>query len=274
MVRLDWVSTEDGSHILTAGVATNIYMYTQVSLDPALQNVALMKDSESTLRRPSLRKASSLIRWVCTRVLELDSADGLPPIPTTLSWARDGLLIVGMHSEMRVYNQWNLHRKNGTDAVIPRKKSSEILTVAISQSHLMLDQLQRKKDVPVNKGRLLMDLVNKGFPNKDSNSSVLEALSGEGLFETARLASPILPQYHPKQLIVLLNAGKTKRVKAILLNVLIALKQRQVSVHNPLSRAASMRRMSTVDIVGDGAVEGGQVCIFVLVSLCKRSFRC
>ncbi|KIH47070.1 hypothetical protein ANCDUO_22873, partial [Ancylostoma duodenale] len=29
MVRLDWVSTEDGSHILTAGVAANIYMYTQ-----------------------------------------------------------------------------------------------------------------------------------------------------------------------------------------------------------------------------------------------------
>lgn len=63
--------------------------------------------------------------------------------------------------------------------------------------------------------------------NKETNSqpsSILDAISAEGLFEAARLASPILPQYHPKQLIVLLNAGKTKRVKAILLHVLIALK--------------------------------------------------
>lgn len=121
-----------------------------MSLDPAQQNVALMKDSEITLRRPSLQKASSLVaqsrsqsrlvrfmikrgfcldycrirnsyrlplksRWVCTRVLELHSSDGLPPVPTTLSWARDGLLIVGMQSEMRVYNQWNMQRKSTHD---------------------------------------------------------------------------------------------------------------------------------------------------------------
>lgn len=70
----------------------------------------------------------------------------------------------------------------------------------------------------------------RAFSNKEANSSVvLDALSGEGLFEAARLSSPILPQYHPKQLIVLLNAGKTKRVKAILLHVLTALKVRSYS---------------------------------------------
>ncbi len=42
------------------------------------------------------------------RCLELSSADGLPPMPTALTWVRDGMLIVGMQSEMRVYNQWNL----------------------------------------------------------------------------------------------------------------------------------------------------------------------
>ncbi|KJH47115.1 hypothetical protein DICVIV_06823 [Dictyocaulus viviparus] len=131
--------------------------------------------------------------WKCSvmldsfRALELDSVDGLPPIPTSLSWARDGLLIVGLQSEMRVYNQWNLQKGNKVDQTLT-------------------------------------------FSNKDTNSlSVLDALSGEGLFEAARLASPILPQYHPKQLIVLLNAGKTKRVKAILHHVLIALKPRQIN---------------------------------------------
>ncbi|ETN78849.1 hypothetical protein NECAME_10074, partial [Necator americanus] len=267
MVRLDWVSTEDGSHILTAGIAAYIYMYTRVSLDPAQQNVALMKESETTMRRRSLRKASSLVahahcysrltRWICTRILELHSADGLPPIPTTLGWARDGLLIVGMQSEMRVYNQWNLQRRNSEQAMTRRETNPQVLTLAISQSHSMLDQLQRKKDMPSSKSRLFLDLMNKTYSNKESNSSmVLDALSGEGLFEAARLASPILPQYHPKQLIVLLNAGKTKRVKAILLHVLKALKRRQVSVHNPLSRAASIRRMSTVDGVDEGDTEG------------------
>lgn len=53
---------------------------------------------------------------------------------------------------------------------------------------------------------------------------VLEAISEEGLFEAARLASPILPQYHPKLLIELLNSGRTRMVKAILLHVLKSLK--------------------------------------------------
>lgn len=45
---------------------------------------------------------------MCIRTLELQSADGLLPLPTSISWVRDGLLIVGLNSEMRVYNQWNL----------------------------------------------------------------------------------------------------------------------------------------------------------------------
>ena len=37
-----------------------------------------------------------------------------------------------------------------------------------------------------------------------------------GIFEESRCLTPMLPQYHPKQLIGLLNFGKTSRVKAIL----------------------------------------------------------
>jgi len=37
-----------------------------------------------------------------------------------------------------------------------------------------------------------------------------------GLFEASHLACPVLPQYHPKQLIELLNSGKIRWVKAIL----------------------------------------------------------
>lgn len=52
------------------------------------------------------------MRWKCIRTLELQSMDGQPPISTAMSWVRDGLLIVGLNSEMRVYNQWNLTNKS------------------------------------------------------------------------------------------------------------------------------------------------------------------
>ncbi|CAI5454852.1 unnamed protein product [Caenorhabditis angaria] len=266
MVRLDWVSTEDGSHMLTVGLGSKIYIYTQVSQDPAQQNVSLMKESETSLRRPSLRKASSLLpnmqphsrltRWVCCRVLTLDSADGLPPIPTTLSWARDGILVVGMQSEMRVYNQWNFcpeEQKEVASTEIQRRSTNpQIVSLPVSTSHSMLDQMTKKKEaMATSRSRVFLDLVttisHKTHHKENDSQIVVDMLQSEGVFEAAHLCSPILPQYHPKQLIVLLNAGKQKRVKAILLHVLSSLKQRQVTVHNPLSRAASIRRMSTVD---------------------------
>lgn len=37
-----------------------------------------------------------------------------------------------------------------------------------------------------------------------------------GLFEASHIACPVLPQYHPKQLMELLNSGKIRWVKAIL----------------------------------------------------------
>ncbi|CAJ0582912.1 unnamed protein product, partial [Mesorhabditis spiculigera] len=243
MIRIDWVSTEDGGHILTVAVASKIYLYTQVSQDQAQKNVVAMRDTEVSIRRPSLRKSSSLAapehmqnkltRWVCTRIFDLNSADGLPPLPTSLQWARDGILIVGMQTEMRCYNQWNLKPKQAPKAVAPlpvnaKRKGTGTSTLGISPSHSMLDQLGKKtKDHDRMRTKLLIEAAKHSHtaapipdlePSEEQN--LVEAFSGFGLFEFARNASPILPQYHPKQLLVLLNAGRTRRVKAILLHVL------------------------------------------------------
>ncbi|EGT40330.1 CBN-RBC-1 protein [Caenorhabditis brenneri] len=261
IVRLDWVSTEDGTHMLTVGMGTKVYIYAQIGQDPAQQNVTLMRESETTMRRPSIRKASSLLpniqphsrftSWICCRVLNLDTADGLPPIPTALSWVRDGILIVGMQSEMRVYNQWNFkNTEEKAKKAIP-SANPNIVSLTVSTSHSMLDQLTRKKEALVSsRSRVFLEFVNtmhKTHPKENESQTVLDILKSEGVFETARMCSPILPQYHPKQLIVLLNAGKKRRVKAILNHVLTSLKQRKGAAHNPLSRAASIKRMSTVD---------------------------
>ncbi|KAK0411859.1 hypothetical protein QR680_005883 [Steinernema hermaphroditum] len=269
-VWLDWVSTEDGSHILTVGVGTHIYIYTQVSQDTAQRNVVMMKDTHD-VRRPPLRKASSLVNpddlksrlvcWQCIRVLELDSADGLPPFPTTMCWVRDGLLLIGVHSEMRVYNQWSLSTRTTVATPRPEKEKMKppVATIApslslnLSRSHSMLDQLSKRPKFDHSSGtKMIKEIMNRVMSTRDLQEmvfdDVVEAVSDEGLFEAARLASPILPQYHPKQLIEMLNSGKTRRVKAILLHVLRILKRKSAGGANALTRGASIRKLSSVDL--------------------------
>ena len=97
----------------------------------------------------------------------------------------------------------------------------------------------------------------------DSLSS-LPMLYDSGLFDAARFANPVLPQYHPKLLTELLNCGKIRRVKAILAHLVRCIsssdgvqtisaddyadnsaksaRPRSVSMHNdsdPLTRDAS-----------------------------------
>lgn len=47
-------------------------------------------------------------------------------------------------------------------------------------------------------------------------SEEVSEISVSGIFEASHIASPVLPQYHPRQLMELLNSGKIRRVKAIL----------------------------------------------------------
>ena len=51
---------------------------------------------------------------------------------------------------------------------------------------------------------------------KSDSVSGIHIIEDCGLFDASRLANPVLPQYHPKQLIELLGFGKIRRVKAIL----------------------------------------------------------
>ncbi|XP_074030533.1 rabconnectin-3 alpha isoform X2 [Leptinotarsa decemlineata] len=219
IVQLDWVSNEDGSHILTVAVGSKIMLYTPLSTDLAQANVKAMKESLNNYR-PILRKASSLaqpmfvddFKWMTLRKIELQTADGLPALPMHISWVRDGILVVGMDSEMHVYTQWTPQNpalqqsqscetdgKNGRDVDFRtltqenQKKLAAVPTLGrISSVNLQI--LDRKR-------------------NKEPN---LDYMPDYGLFEASRIACPVLPQYHPKQLMELLNSGKIRWVKAIL----------------------------------------------------------
>lgn len=288
IVRLDWVSTEDGSYILTVSVGPKIFLFSPVSENLAQKNVALMHESESHHRRHILRKASTiaapplskLIRWMNTRTIELDSADGLPALPLMLSWIREGILVVGMETEMRVYNQWNIqasgHQEDGENTVDSSKQTSMLsksialagLKSSISPSQSVLDlkkikdfsnKRQIAKKMPrvlsalnVAKQQLLIPrhfnhVVNTGPNTNVAQDSLLTWIKEEGLFEAARLATPLLPQYHPRLLMELMYAGKTRRVKAILLHVLRFVREKMQLHREALQKQRSSDKSSMSD---------------------------
>ncbi|EDW86373.1 uncharacterized protein Dwil_GK17684 [Drosophila willistoni] len=255
LVQLDWVSKEDGSHILTVAVGSKILLYTPVSSDIAQANIKAMKESRS-VHRPILRKASSLaqpnfvdeIRWMKLRQIDLQTADGLPPLPMQISWVRDGILVVAMDSEMHVYSQWKPHygslyvgngglgsasedlpdtrnlrdedlRSLANESTQLRLKNvaSMPLISKVSTANLQLLSHDKKRRLGPGAGNASMANMNgaAGGHHQDEPTSD-DYMTDFGLFQASRIACPVLPQYHPKQLMELLNCGKIRWVKAIL----------------------------------------------------------
>ncbi|GLV44690.1 Rabconnectin-3A [Carabus blaptoides fortunei] len=218
IVQLDWVSNEDGSHILTVACGSKIMLFTPLSTDLAQANVKAMKESIN-INRPVLRKASSLaqpmfvddFRWMTLRKIELETADGLPALPMQISWVRDGILVVGMDSEMHVYTQWkpqNVTTKPNVNQEQEQKNVRDIDLRTLTQEN------QRKlTSIPSRISSVNLQILDRKRVNKEVN---LDYMPDYGLFEASRIACPVLPQYHPKQLMELLNSGKIRWVKAIL----------------------------------------------------------
>ncbi|XP_014484134.1 PREDICTED: dmX-like protein 2 [Dinoponera quadriceps] len=235
LVQLDWVSKEDGSHILTVGVGSKIMLFTPVCSDLAQANMKAMKESQSN-NRPILRKTSSLaqpqfvdeIRWMKLRKIELTTADGLPPLPMQISWVRDGILVVGMDSEMHVYSQWkpnpkndcfhsNLQHQESDEFQASRNlRDEDLRTLAHETSQRRLANVSSMPHLSRVSSINLTMLDAKKKRGMQNESLSFDYMPDYGLFEASRIACPVLPQYHPKQLMELLNSGKIRWVKAIL----------------------------------------------------------
>ncbi|XP_031780869.1 dmX-like protein 2 isoform X2 [Nasonia vitripennis] len=237
LVQLDWVSKEDGSHILTVGVGSKIMLFTPVCSDLAQANMKAMKESQSS-NRPILRKTSSLaqpqfvdeIRWMKLRKIELTTADGLPPLPMQISWVRDGILVVGMDSEMHVYSQWkpnpkkdclhsSLQAQQDSDEFQASRnlRDEDLRTLAHETSQRRLANVSSMPHLSrVSSINLTMLDAKKKRGMQNEGPVNLDYMPDYGLFEASRIACPVLPQYHPKQLMELLNSGKIRWVKAIL----------------------------------------------------------
>ncbi|XP_064153309.1 dmX-like protein 1 isoform X1 [Anguilla rostrata] len=198
-VHLDWVSREDGSHILTVGVGSKLQMFGLLSGKPAELGL-----SEGGVQRPS--------RLVLLRSVDLvSSVEGALPVPVSLSWVRDGILVVGMDCEMHVYSQWQPPAKppdadaagSATSLTGPAKRTPE-------NGRGLAPPPPRKALT-----RSMTSLAQK-LSGKRTVYDLPEEMEDSGLFEAAHQLFPTLPQYHPFQLMELMDLGKVRRAKAIL----------------------------------------------------------
>lgn len=203
LVHLDWVSKEDGSHILTVGVGSNIFMYGRLS-GIVTDNVN-SKDGMAVITLPlgGSIKQGIKSKWVLLRSIDLvSSVDGTPSLPVSLSWVRDGILVVGMDCEMHVYAQWKHAVKFGdgeTESSVFEETSGHHLPGSVDT------KLLAKKTGVVD-----------GTKTVDDVFATSAGIQDGGLFEAAHSLSPTLPQYHPTQLLELMDLGKVRRAKAIL----------------------------------------------------------
>ena len=280
MVQLDWVSTEDGSHVLTVGVGSKIMMYAQVSNEmvqesqtgkhaeiPSKGKISVNEQVGDRLsRRARLQKSKSMVveeyqevlQWMKLRCIELTTADGLPPLPMHISWVRGGILVVGMDNEMHVYSQWRWAQGNSDMVSIEKPEESDVRD--LEDMNLMTIDLQKDSVFQKNKSfsslkssfsvpnfkrfatnvfrreskaktstNLRRNEKSKTSLERSESSVSLTVIHELGLFEAARQANPVLPQYHPKSLMELLNFGKVKRVKAILAHLVRCIAGKEVS---------------------------------------------
>uniref|UniRef100_A0A8D2MGG2 Dmx like 1 n=1 Tax=Zonotrichia albicollis TaxID=44394 RepID=A0A8D2MGG2_ZONAL len=214
LVHLDWMSREDGSHILTVGIGSKLYMFGQVSGRRQEQNgneIAAVPQSGSP-------KAATLSGFILLRCVDLvSSVEGSPPFPVSLSWVRDGILVVGMDCEMHVYSQWQSPSKQ------------ELVSTDSCSGSILAQKLSGKR----------------------SASDLSMEMEDSGLFEAAHTLSPTLPQYHPYQLLELMDLGKVRRAKAILSHLVKCIAGEVVAINE--SEPNHDRRLRSLTISASGS---------------------
>ncbi|ETE63888.1 DmX-like protein 2, partial [Ophiophagus hannah] len=239
LVHLDWVSKEDGSHILTVGVGANIFMYGRVSGIVTEQTSS--KDGVAVITLPlgGSIKQGIKSRWILLRSIDLvSSVDGTPSLPVSLSWVRDGILVVGMDCEMHVYAQWKhvLKSRNAESNGFPLDDSPIMDPFKAS--------LLAKKASIIDGAGMVDDVF--GTPT---------VIQDGGLFEAAFVLSPTLPQYHPTQLLELMDLGKVRRAKAILSHLVKCIAGEVAIVKDPESAGGGSKRhlSRTISVSGSTA---------------------
>ncbi|XP_034373853.1 dmX-like protein 1 isoform X3 [Arvicanthis niloticus] len=243
LVHLDWMSREDGSHILTVGIGSKLFMYGpmagKVQEQTGKENQAFpLWDST---------KIVPLSKFVLLRSVDLvSSVEGAPPFPVSLSWVRDGILVVGMDCEMHVYSQWQPSYKQEPVISDSCNGSTPSILSLIKQSNSSSSGLHPPKKTLT---RSMTSLAQKICGKKSTFDPSVD-MEDSGLFEAAHVLSPTLPQYHPLQLLELMDLGKVRRAKAILSHLVKCIAGEVVALNETESNHERRLRSLTISASG------------------------
>ncbi|XP_007947353.1 dmX-like protein 1 [Orycteropus afer afer] len=243
LVHLDWMSREDGSHILTVGIGSKLFMYGSLA-----GNVQEQTGKES-LAFPlwESNKVLPLSKFVLLRSVDLvSSVEGSPPFPVSLSWVRDGILVVGMDCEMHVYSQWQPSSKQELVIADSYNGSTPSIVSLIKQSNSSSFGLHPPKKTLT---RSMTSLAQKICGKKTACDPSVD-IEDSGLFEAAHVLSPTLPQYHPLQLLELMDLGKVRRAKAILSHLVKCIAGEVVALNEAESNHERRLRSLTISASG------------------------
>ncbi|KAM5192027.1 dmX-like protein 1 [Mantella aurantiaca] len=244
LVRLDWMSREDGSHMLTIGIGTKLLMYGQVARktqEPSCKESFALQlwDTAKNTAQP---------RFVLLRCVDLvSSVEGSLPLPVSLSWVRDGILVVGMDCEMHVYSQWQPFSKQDSTSTDSYNGSTPSITNLVKQSHSVQSGLNPPKKTMT---RSMTSLAQKLMGKKTAFDLPVE-MEDYGLFEAAHALLPTLPQYHPLQLLELMDLGKVRRAKAILSHLVKCIAGEVVAIND--NEPNHERRLRSLSISVSGS---------------------
>ncbi|XP_049907688.1 dmX-like protein 1 isoform X8 [Epinephelus moara] len=250
LVHLDWVSQEGGSHVLTVGIGTKIYMYGRLIGKPP--ELGMSSDAS---------RDQSLSRLVLLRSVDLvSSVEGSLPIPVSLSWVRDGILVVGMDCEMHVYSQWQPPAPSKPNAAIAQDTdisssvSSIISAIRQSQEDGLSAAAPTSSLAPPKRAltRSMMSLAQKLSGKRTAYDLPVE-MEDSGLFEAAHQLFPTLPQYHPVQLLELMDLGKVHRAKAILSHLVKCIAGEIVTLKDNTTNPEKRLRSRTISAGGSTA---------------------
>uniref|UniRef100_A0A3Q1BCF7 RAVE complex protein Rav1 C-terminal domain-containing protein n=1 Tax=Amphiprion ocellaris TaxID=80972 RepID=A0A3Q1BCF7_AMPOC len=249
LVHLDWVSQEDGSHVLTIGIGTKLYMYGRLAGKPPELGLSSDATRDQSLSRLVLLRSVNLV----------SSVEGSLPIPVSLSWVRDGILVVGMDCEMHVYSQWQPPAPAKSNVTVAQDTdiSSSISSIVSAVRQCQEEGLSPAAPsllAPPKKAltRSMMSLAQKLSGKRTAYDLPVE-MEDSGLFEAAHQLFPTLPQYHPVQLLELMDLGKVHRAKAILSHLVKCIAGEIVALKDSTTNAEKRVRSRTISAGGSTA---------------------
>ncbi len=187
-IMMDWVPMENGAYLLATCFASMVSIFGMQLPSGEDEFTTINKQKGFISQSNTLTKTGLQASWQCLVQFPCSS----PSLGLTVqcfAYTGSNSLILSVDSEMHLYSCWVKE-----DKLFPLLSKSRVTTVTNQVS-----QMFHK-------------------PSPQSNS-IEDETKLVNLLDYAHVVNTPLPQYHPKILIELMNSGKLKSVKAILVNL-------------------------------------------------------